>query len=88
MVMRILVGLLVGVITSAGVACGPPYRFVLTDDEGEQIRVSLFRQIITSEYLTDEQKREHLRNIGLTDELFIEMLINHPDAFREQEADF
>jgi hypothetical protein len=81
---QVLVGLSVGVITCAGISCGPPYRFVLTDD-GDQVRLTLITQIITSEDLTDEEKREHLRNIGLQDELFINTLVENPDAFTDQQ---
>jgi hypothetical protein len=89
MVMRILACLLVGLIISADLACcTPPYRYVLVDEEGEQVRVVMIRKIITDEDLTDDEKRELLRDVGLTDELFIDSLIDNPDSLGEQEFSF
>jgi len=54
----------------------PPTENVLTNDaNGSSIRLSEIDAITTDENLTDEQKRESLRNLGITDATLIEQLV-------------
>ena len=59
----LLAGLLVGLI-----GCGPPTENVVVDQNGNSIRLTDVKPIVTGN-LTDDEKREALRQMGLSDAL-------------------
>lgn len=76
---RCLIGAVVLVVLGMA-ACGPPYlqednETVLVDEEGNQIRLEGIEKIVNNEDLTDQQKREELEALGITDDVLIDLLI-------------
>ena len=67
------VGLLLAVAGTLG-GCGPPTQNVLTGSNGESIRLSVIQQIVTNSEFTNEQKRQELAKLGITDPDMIELL--------------
>ncbi len=80
---RGLIGALIAVLLmAAGMGCGPPYLDVLVDESGQQIRASEVLAIITNDRdqdgepdLTEEEQRDSLRALGITDEHLIDALL-------------
>lgn len=70
-----LAGLL-AVATVLGPGCGPTYDFLLLDGQGDEIRLVQIDRIVNDADLTDEQKRDLLRDLGITDDQVIEQLLN------------
>ena len=70
------VGLLLAVLLAISVyGCVlPPYEYVL-EANGQSIRLTTITQIVTDPDLSEEQKKERLRNLGIEDEELIELLI-------------
>ncbi len=56
--------------------CRPPYDDVLTDADGDQIRVTLIASIVGDPDLTEAEKREALRAIGIDDENLIDFILS------------
>jgi hypothetical protein len=67
-------------ITFAGMACQPPYNFVVIGADGQTIRQSSINAIVQDSTLTDDQKRQALRDLGITDENLIDFLVLHGTA--------
>ena len=59
-----MAGLVIGLV-----GCGPPTDNVVVDQNGTSIRISDIEPIATSDTLTTDQKREALRQLGLSDAL-------------------
>ncbi len=55
--------------------CAAPYPNALRDDSGNEIRFSEISPILFSTTLTEDQKKEALRNLGITDEELINLLL-------------
>jgi hypothetical protein len=55
--------------------CSPPYPNVLYDAEGQPVQLEEVDQIISDTELSEDEKRDALRNLGVTDESLIEALI-------------
>ena len=78
-----LAGLIVAVLLGgAVVGCGPPYLNVLIDANGQQIRADDITNILYGDEdgdgipdLTEEEQRDSLRGLGITDERLIDALI-------------
>lgn len=64
-----------GLLVAAAGACGPPTENVLSDAEGQSIRLEGIDRILENDNLTEEEKRERLRGLGITDERLIDALI-------------
>jgi hypothetical protein len=63
------------------IVCPPPYLqdgndIVLTDEEGNQIRLVQIERIVNDDDLTEEEKRQALEDLGITDDDLIDLLIN------------
>jgi len=71
-------GLLAGAWALGTLGCGRPTENVLADVSGNSIRLSAITRITADEELTDSQKRERLRDLGIQDEALIELLISEP----------
>jgi len=70
-----LIGAMLMIALAAGLyGCAPPYQFVLEDD-GQQIRLATIDQIVSDQSLTEDRKREELRELGIEDEELIDLLI-------------
>ena len=63
-----------GLLALATGGC-PPTENVVTDANGQSIRLTAIDRIVTNEDATDEQKRQGLRDLGITDEALIELLV-------------
>ena len=71
-----VVALLAGLfLLCAGSLCEPPYRYLLTDADGQPIDIAQVQEITTDSELSDDEKREALQELGIEDELLIELLI-------------
>jgi len=55
--------------------CAATYPNVLRDGSGNEIRFSEISPILYSTSLTEDQKKEALRNLGITDEELINLLL-------------
>lgn len=63
-------------LACAGLACGTmEYPNAILDSEGNQIRVGHIEQILEDETLTDFEKDQALEELGITDELLRQHLI-------------
>jgi hypothetical protein len=64
-------------VTLAALLTGgcPPTENVLTDPAGQSIRLTAIDRITSDPDLTEEQKRQGLRALGVTDQLLIDLLI-------------
>jgi len=71
----IISAVLAGPISLAGLGCQPPYSFVITGADDAAIRQSAIDSIVQDTTLTDDQKRQALRDLGITDENLIDVLI-------------
>jgi len=73
---RVLIG---GVLTGAWVlgtpGCGPPTENALLDANGTPIRLTAISRITDDDELTDSEKREKLRELGIQNEALIELLL-------------
>ena len=59
-----------------GSGCGsPPYNDVLLDAEGDPIRAEAVLNIINDPDLTEEEQRQALRDLGITDDQVIDLLL-------------
>ncbi len=58
-----------------GGGCQPPYPYLLKGSDGQPIEMTQITEITTDTELTDDEKREALRNLGIDDELLIDLLI-------------
>ncbi len=72
---RAVIAGLAGVLSWSAVGCGPPYGDVLVDEEGEQIRLEGVLRIVGDNTLSDEEKRDGLINMGITDDELLDALI-------------
>ena len=69
------VGLVLGLgLVGLAAGCGATFAS-LTNDSGEEIRLTAITRITNDSTLTDEQKREALRDLGITDEDLLDMLV-------------
>ena len=66
---------LAGCVTLAGLACQPPYNYVLIGSNGQPIRQSQIDSIVQDSTMTTEQKRQALIDLGITDEGLINVLL-------------
>ena len=57
-------------------ACAAPYDDALVAENGDQIRLVSIERIVSDPDLTEEQKREALEGLGITDEDLIDLLID------------
>ncbi len=72
-------GRLAGVILAGCVGlcgCQPPFNDVLEGANGVQIRLTAVDKILNNPDLTEEEKRQALRDLGITDEDLIDALLN------------
>lgn len=74
-----LVGMMT-VILAAGMfwpvgGCAPPTQNVLVDANGNPIRLRSILAIVRDPTLTSDQKRQALRDLGITDEDYIELVL-------------
>jgi len=53
----------------------PPTENVLIDPSGQSIRLSTIDEIVSSTALSEQEKRQGLRNLGITDEQLIDLLL-------------
>jgi len=59
-----------------GTGCGsPPFNDVLVGPNGEQIRTDPIKRIFNNPDLTEEEQRQALRDLGITDEGLIDLLV-------------
>jgi hypothetical protein len=68
----------VGVLAAAMLAasgCEPPLPAALTDPDGVFIREPAISRILDDPDLTEDQQRQALRDLGITDESLIDFLI-------------
>jgi len=66
----------VGVCCLVGVGCGPTFDdMVINEESGEQVRLVLIDRIVNNTDLNEEQKRQQLRDAGVTDPDLIDLLI-------------
>jgi hypothetical protein len=64
------------VLGVTGTGCkGPPFNDVLVDSNGEQIRSPEIQRIFDNPDLTEEEQRQALRDLGITDESLIDLLV-------------
>jgi hypothetical protein len=63
-----------GLALSGG--CTPRPQDVLKDANGNDIRMSAIDAILMDTMLTDEEKRQALRDLGITDEQLIDALVS------------
>lgn len=70
----LIVGLLAGAWVLGSPGCGPPIG-TLVDANGNPIRLTAITRITADNALTDSEKRERLRALGIYDEALIELLI-------------
>ncbi|HSW45049.1 MAG TPA: hypothetical protein VLM89_05715 [Phycisphaerae bacterium] len=68
-------GLLAGLLALGFTGCGPPVANVLVGANGESIRLSTVDAIYLNPELTPEEKRQALRDLGITDESLIDVLL-------------
>jgi|GEM_PF-1209397 len=57
----------------------PPTENVVTDPSGQSIRLTSIDRIVTNPDLSEEQKRQGLRDLGITDEELIDFLLQEGD---------
>ena len=69
---KTLAGVALFVLAAGG--C-PPIENVLSNAEGQSIRLSAIDDIVQNRNLTEEQKRQGLRDLGITDDALIELLL-------------
>ncbi len=69
---RLLIPALLAMLAGCGAV---PTENVVTGPDGEALRVDAITTILSSTNLSDAQKRQGLRDLGLTDELLIDALI-------------
>ena len=69
------VALISGIMTLWIAGCGVPTENVLVDCEGNSIRITALDQIYNNEDMTDEEKRQALRDMCITDEALIDLLL-------------
>jgi len=55
--------------------CFPPFNDVIVGENGEQIRLVLLSTIVDNPDLLEEEKRQQIRDLGITDEVLIDLLI-------------
>lgn len=63
------------------IVCPPPYLqegndIVLVDEDGNQIRLVQIERIVGDNELTEEEKRQALKDLGITNDELIDLLIN------------
>ena len=63
------------VVGVTGTGCGLPYNDVLIDSNGEQIRSPQIQSIFDNPDLTEDEQRQALRDLGITDESLIDLLV-------------
>ena len=70
-----VVAMLAFVLSTAISGClMPPFDYVLTDD-GQSIRLDVISVIVSDANLSEEQKKEELRNLGIDDQDLIDYLV-------------
>lgn len=72
---KVMMTLIALVSLCLGGLCQPPYPYLLKDADGQPIEMTEITDITTDTELTDDEKREALRNLGIEDELLIDLLI-------------
>ncbi|NLX13416.1 MAG: hypothetical protein GXY44_07160 [Phycisphaerales bacterium] len=72
---RVLVLLSVLGLFSLGFLCQPPYRYVLRDADGQSIEITAVAEIASDPDLSQDEKRDALRDMGIEDELLIDLLL-------------
>lgn len=75
-----LTGVLAVLLLLLPAGCPAPNPFAVRGPNGEIIRREYIDPIINDADLTDEEKRQALRDIGITDEGLIEFLIRTASA--------
>ena len=60
---------------SAVVGCISPYPNVLVTDTGQQIRLSDIDAILADTALDEDEKKQALRDLGITDEELLNVLV-------------
>jgi CO/xanthine dehydrogenase FAD-binding subunit len=65
---------LAAVLTTA-IGCQPAYRNALIGADGTPIRLEAVQAILGNGQLTEDEKRQALRDIGITDEALIDVLL-------------
>ena len=64
-----------GILALAAAGCEAPVPNALVDGNGSQIRLSAITAILGDADLNEEQKRQALRDLGISDESLIDALI-------------
>jgi hypothetical protein len=67
---------LAGLAAVAMMGCQPPLPDVLVDENGNTIRLSSITPVLANDDLSDDQKRQALRDLGITDEELIDALLS------------
>jgi hypothetical protein len=62
-------------LASAQAGCDPTYSQGLVDASGEPIPLESVLEVLTDSSLTEEEQRDALRELGITNEQLIEVLI-------------
>jgi len=63
------------VLATATIGCQPAYRNALVGADGKPIRLASVQAILQNSQLTEEEKRQALRDIGIADEELIDILL-------------
>jgi len=69
---KALVGVALLVLAAGG--C-PPTENVVSNAQGQSIRLTAIDRIVQNNDLSEEQKRQGLRDLGITDDELIELLL-------------
>jgi len=72
---RVLVVLAGLALLSVGALCQPPYRYLLRDLDGQPIEITEVAEITSDPDLSEDEKRQALRDMGIEDELLIDLLL-------------
>ncbi len=73
--LEVLIPLIAVVSLCLGGLCQPPYPYLLKGADGQPIEMTQVTDITTNTELSDDEKREALRELGIEDELLIDLLI-------------
>ena len=75
---RHLLTRLVGALLGAILGCSSGFESALRDADGNSIRLDDILRIVTNEDFSEDQKRDSLEALGITDENLIEFLLALP----------
>lgn len=67
--------LLAGSLALGVIGCGPPTENVLVGADGTAIRLAQITEIKDNANMTDEEKWQAVRDLGITDENLIDILL-------------